>query len=217
MELTIPLQTFETQKVKLGSPIRNAKLLAPFAYSDGDLQFHQIALLLPILPVKSYHADTGKLAISFHGGGSAGIAGTKLQAFQDMMITALYHQQRHWFPGERHRGMDELRAGFQPMFDHGLLHLYCPCASAQTNGIPLDIQIYDKRKWTQGPFSPSLLQPGSMVRLLVKIQGISFHKHPVSGMWTGRFRIQHRVSAIFMCGESGSANAPPKCLISEEP
>ena len=218
MELTIPLQIFETGKVRLGMPYRSSKLMAPLAYSDSDLQFHSISLLLPLLTVKSYDPVTGRLAVSFQG---AAAAATKLQSLQDMLLSAVYNQQRSWFPGEGGKSIEELRAGFQPMLEHGVLYLYCPAATQSTH---IDIKVYKgggastsdtgaggtaaggtaaggtAAGWLTGSLSSSVLSPGTPVRLALKLQGISFHQHPITGMWTGKFRIQHRILAIFIGG-----------------
>jgi hypothetical protein len=196
MELTIPLQIFETGKVRLGAPYRSTKVLAPLAYSDGDLQFHAISLLLPLLSVKSYDPCSGRLAISFQGAGSAGTtAATKIQSLQDMFLSAVYNQQRSWFPGEDEKTLEELRGGFQPMFEHGALNLFCPAATQSSH---IDIKLYRGGAWMTGPLSAGVLAPGTPVRLALKLQGISFHRHPVTGAWTGKFRIQHRILAVFI-------------------
>lgn len=194
MELTIPLQTFETGKVRLGPPGLNAKPLAPLAYSDGDIQFHCLSLLLPMLTVKSYDAHTGRLAISFQGASSSA---TKMQALQDMILSAVFHQQRSWFPRERLKSFEEIRDGFQPIVDHGTLYLYCP-SLLQSNQV--DIRMYRGGVWSQANLSEGSLPPGTPIRLAIKMQGISFHQHPMTGMWTGKFRIQHRVLAILIGG-----------------
>jgi hypothetical protein len=202
MELTIPLQTFETGKVRLGAPYKSTKLLAPLAYSDSDLQFHSLSLLLPLLTVKSYDPTTGRLAISFQG---AAAAATKIQALQDMLLSAVYNQQRGWFPGEGSKGIDDLRSGFQPILDHGALHLYCPAATQASH---IDIKVYKDGVWVTGSLSAALLAPGTPVRLAIKLQGISFHQHPISGAWTGKFRIQHRILAVFIGRAAGAGSGP---------
>ena len=189
MEWTIPIQSFETGKILVGAPSRGSKLISPIAYSDGDAAFTSVAILLPQLPIKSYDAASGRLLISLQGTGVA----AKLQAFQDMLINSVYANQRGWFPGEKASEKDDIRQGFQPFVEHSILHLYCPSSAA---GVSNEIHNYVDKKWSRGVISPSIFAPGKMVRLAIKIQGISFHQHPLSRAWTGKFRLQHRILAI---------------------
>jgi len=45
---------------------------------------------------------------------------------------------------------------------------------------------------------PTFLQPGDLVRVALRIQGLSFHTHPTFGTWSGRFRLQHKIMALFI-------------------
>ena len=189
MEWTIPLQSFDTSKILVGAPSRGSKLISSLAYSDGDAAFTSVAILLPLLPIKSYDATSGRLQVSLQGTGVA----AKLQAFQDMLINNVYTNQRIWFPGEKASEKDDIRQGFQPFIEHGVLHLYCPSSAA---GISNEIHNYVDKKWSRGVISPSIFTTGKIVRLAIKIQGLSFHQHSLSRAWTGKFRLQHRILAI---------------------
>ena len=194
MEFTIPIQQFTPQHVRVGPITRAVKPMAPLSYHDGVNHFLSLTLLLPALTIKSYDSTTGRLALSL-----TGHAGTqaKIQALQELLISSTIHSQRTWFPSERVKENEEVRAGFQPFLDHTTLHLYCPItttgsAAASQN----DVQIYSKGVWARGVSSPSLFVEGAHVRAAIRIQGISFHRHPVTGMWTGKFRLQHRIVAM---------------------
>lgn len=169
MDIAIPLATFEVTKVRIGPLNRGAKVLLPMTYQDGDVKFHHVLLAMPGLTVKSYDAGTGRLLLSLPAA-----AATKFQAFQDSVLASVAAQQQTWFPGEPHRSKEELRAGFQPILDHGALSLYCPSEGVRG------------------------LVTGAHVRIACKIQGVSFHKHPVTGVWTGKFRLQHRIQSILV-------------------
>ena len=189
MEWTIPLQSFETSKIVVGSPSRGTKLISPLSYSDGETTFTSVAILLPMLPIKSYDATSGRLQIALQGAGVA----KKLQEFQEMLINSVYTNQRTWFPGDRASEKDDIRQGFQPFVEHGALHLYCPTSAG---GVSNEIHNYVEGKWSRGVISPAIFATGKMIRLAIKIQGLSFHQHPLSKAWTGKFRLQHRILAI---------------------
>jgi hypothetical protein len=182
MDVAIPLATFETTKVRVGPLAKGVKILLPMTYQEGDVKFHHVTLVLPPLAVKSYDAATGRLALTLPSG-----AATKFQALQDSILSSVAAQQHTWFPGEPHRSKEELRSAFQPILEHGALSLYCP--TQPTNEIP----IWVNNEWTKR--SPALTA-GTQVRIVLRIQGVSFHKHPVTGVWTGKFRIQHRIQSI---------------------
>jgi hypothetical protein len=193
MEFTIPIQQFSTHHVRIGAISRAAKPMAPLSYHDGVNHFLSLTLLLPSLTIKSYDSTTGRLALSLtgHAGASA-----KIQALQELLISSTIQSQRVWFPSERPKESEEVRAGFQPFLDHTTLHLYCPVASAGPSSIQNDVQVYSKGAWVRGVTSPSVFVEGAHVRVAIRVQGISFHRHPVTGMWTGKFRVQHRILAM---------------------
>lgn len=168
MDIAIPLTTFESSKVRVGPLSKGTKVMLPMTYQDGDMKFHHVTLVLPALTVKSYEAATGRLCMSLPAA-----AATKFQAFQDSVLASVTAQQQSWFPGEPHRSKEELRGGFQSILDHGALSLYCP-SSESTRG----------------------LVTGAQARIVLRIQGVSFHKHPVTGVWTGKFRLQHRIQGL---------------------
>jgi hypothetical protein len=189
MEWTIPLQNLEVGKINIDAPTQASKLLSHLSYSDGDVSFNCLSILLPLLPIKSYDAASGRLQLSLQTVATA----TKLQAFQDMLINAVTNNQRSWFPGKAMSEKDEIRHGFQPFVDSSVIHLYCPSSSVSLSN---EVQIYSGKEWTRGVVSPSMFTVGKQVRLAIKFQGLSFHQHPVTRVWTGKFRLQHRITAI---------------------
>jgi hypothetical protein len=191
MEWAIPLQNFEVSKTQLGAPSQGTKLMSPLSYVDEGITFTTLTLLLPSLAVKNYDAATGRLQISLQGAGVA----TKLQEFQEMLIQSVYANQRGWFPGERVVDKENIRLGFQPFVEKSSIHLYCPSSPA---GPPNEIYSYVKKEWVRGTISPTLLAAGKTVRLGIKFQGVSYHQHPLSKVWTGKFRLQHRIVAIML-------------------
>lgn len=188
MEWTIPIQNLDMSKIVIGAPTLGSKLISPVSYSDGDTQFNTLSMLLPMLPVKSYDVASGRLQITLQG-----VSGAKLNQFQEMIINSVTANQRTWFPSDKSSEKEDIRYGFQPFVEHGSLHLYCPSSSA---GISNEIHTYSEKTWSKGVVSPTLFVPGKSVRLVIKIQGLSFHQNPITKIWTGKFRLQHRVVAI---------------------
>lgn len=192
MEWTIPIHTFDPAKARVGAITKSQKPMAPLSYVDGALRFSTLSILLPHLTIKSYEADTGRLALSLQGLPSIS---TKLTALQNAMVHAAASNHRGWFPTERERTYEELSNSFQPLVSHGCIHLYCPLSGA---GSFNEIQVYSGGEWSRSGVSASMFAVGKQVRVAVRLQGISFHQHPVTKMWTGKSRVQHRVLAAFM-------------------
>lgn len=199
MEWVIPLQKLEVNKVQMGSFINGAKPLVPLSYIDGEIQFPSLSLLLPHLTVKSYDPQSGKLALSLRD--STGVQ-NKLQALQITLLSAVLAHQSTWFNQPR-RELPELQALFQPMIEGDVLHLYCPVSvQDKKNGGVDSIMVYRSEKG--GPvlsshgLRPAYLQPGDSLRVSLRIQGLSFHNHPTFAEWTGKFRLQHKIIALFI-------------------
>ncbi len=199
MEWTIPIQNFNPKNVQIGPFHRNSKNLLSVAYKEDEFSFFSLCLLLPTLNVKSYDMATGRLVLSLAGNTATQ---SKLQQFQELLFQAIQHQASTWFPSSpshvapAERDIQEIRAGFQPFLEGSILHLYCPVHHIPPSS---EIHFYSKGVWSRG-IPAGLADPfpvGAPIRLAVRIFGISFHLHPVTGMWTGRFRLQHRIVAIY--------------------
>jgi hypothetical protein len=191
MEWTIPVQTLDISKVRISSIHRSQKPMATLSYSDGDLQMPALSILLPTLTIKSYDAETGRLALSLQG--TQGIL-AKLSALQTLMLNTTYTNYHTWFPAEREKSYEDISTSFQPIIHNGCLYLYCPLS---TSGSFNEIQVYSGGAWSRGTFSSSLLSTGKQIRIAARIQGISFHQHPITKALTGKSRVQHRILAIY--------------------
>ncbi len=194
MEWVIPIQKLEVGKVNIGTLMAGLKPLVPLSYRDGHIHFSCLSILLPHLLVKAYDARTGKLDISLKENPQTL---QKLQAIQSTLLSAVLQQQVSWF-GQEARSFQELQRLFQPMVDGDVLHLYCPLSTQEKKGIQDSIVVFRKgQEGTQG-MRPNMIQPGDMVRVALRIQGISFHNHPNVGEWSGKFRLQHRIMALYV-------------------
>jgi hypothetical protein len=193
MELTVPAQTFIASHVHVGSPSKHVKPIATLSYKDDMVSMPCFSLLLPPLAVKSYDSDTGKLALSLLAY-PAILA--KLVALQGRILQTITENYTTWFPTENARSLDETAAAFQPLIQNNAIHLYCPTV---TTGSFNEIGVYSGTEWSRGVIPTGMLAPGKIVRAAVRLQSVSFHQHPVSKALTGRFRIQHRILALFKC------------------
>jgi|CryBogDrversion2_8_1035294.scaffolds.fasta_scaffold27067_2 hypothetical protein len=204
MEWVIPLQKLEVGKIQTGTFMNGAKPLAPLYYMDGETHFPSLSILLPALTVKIYEPNTGRLVLSLRD--SAGST-NKLQALQASLLSYVYSNQLAWFNQGR-RDLADLQQLFQPMVDGDMLHLYCPVSVQDKKSGGVDsIVVYRSENGGHVVGShgvrPTFMQPGDSVRVCLRIQGISFHNHPIHGEWTGRFRLQHKIIALYINSKRG--------------
>lgn len=197
MEWVIPIQKLEVGKVNIGELLVGLKPLVPLSYRDGHVQFSTLSVLLPHLLVKTYDARTGKLDISLKENPQAL---QKLTAIQSTLLSAVLQHQVSWF-GQEARSYQELQRLFQPMIEGDILHLYCPVSTQEKRGIQDSIVVFRKGAAGIEPaqgMRAHMIQPGDTVRVAMRIQGISFHNHPNVGEWSGKFRLQHRIMALYI-------------------
>ena len=185
MEWAIPLQKFEVGKVQIGDIQHNDKSIVPLAYFDGQNVFSNLNIFLPKLRVQEFDINTGKFILSlkdnFH-------YEAKLNALQNTLLGAVFLQQKFWFPSNMYT-LDILQQYFKPIVEHGFLHLYFPVKNY--------IKIYKNGIWYD-QYEPGLIKVNDTVRVLFRIQGICFHKNNYNQVWTGKFRLQHKICAILV-------------------
>ncbi len=192
MEWNIPIQKLEIPKVRIGFVQKNLKPLTPLSYTDGPISFPNLNILLPALQVREYDPVSGKLMLTLP---ESSQTLSKLSALQDNLLTNVFSNQRYWFP-ESNRTQDQIRSSFQPFLDNGILYLYCPL---QTQDKKYGLYIWKENEWKRFD-TTGLLQKGEYIRVALKLQGISFQTNVSTGVWTGRFRVQHRIACIYHCG-----------------
>jgi hypothetical protein len=186
MEWSIPLQKLEVGKVQIGDIQHSDKSIAPLAYFDGQNIFSYLNIFLPKLKVEEFDVRSGKFIISLKENSHNE---AKLNALQSTLLGAVYIQQKSWFPDVFYN-YDVLNVSFKPIVENGFLHLYYP---VQLNS---DIHIYKNGKWYT-KYEPGLINPKDNVRIMFRIQGISFHKN-IANIWSGKFRLQHRIYAVLV-------------------
>ena len=193
MQLTVPIQTLTCSNVHILPPHKYQKPMAPLSYKDDDIVLPSLSILLPALPIKSYDAETGKLSLSLAAHPQL-LA--NLQALQVKILQAVYANYTTWFPSEQSRDIDETNNSFQPLIFNNCIHLYCPLV---TVGSFNEIGLFSDNTWSKGIIPSSLFIPGKTIRIGVRLQGVSFHQHPLTKKLTGRSRVQHRILVIYKC------------------
>lgn len=191
MEWTIPIQKLEIPKIRVGFVQKNLKPLTPISYTDGPISFPNLNILLPALQVKEYDSISGKLLLNLPDSSQTL---SKLLALQENLLTNVFTNQRYWFP-ESQRTQEQIRGSFQPFLDSNILNLYCPLQSQDKKYC---LYIWRDNEWKRFD-SPGLLQRGDYIRVALRLQGISFQTNTSTGIWTGRFRVQHRIACIYHC------------------
>lgn len=186
MEWSIPLQKLEVGKIQICEIQHSEKSIVPLAYFDGQNTFPYLNILLPKFKIDIFDAKTGKLDILLEDSQSQ----AKLSALQVSLLNAIFLQQSVWFPTKNFT-LEMLEKLFKPIVENSILHLYFPVQYSN------DIHIYKNKVWHTS-YEPGLLEKGDTVRILFRIQGLSFHKNSYTKEWTGKYRLQHRIVAILI-------------------
>ena len=189
----MPLQTLSCADVQISPPQKYQKPMASLSYKENNVTLPSLSILLPPLPIKAYEAETGRLSLSLTGYPQL-LA--KMQALQVKLLQAIHTNYTTWFPSEQSRSIDETNNSFQPLVLQNCIHLYCPLL---TVGSFNEISVFSDGTWSKGVIPSSLFTSGKQIRIGVRLQGISFHQHPVSRKLTGRSRVQHRILVIYKC------------------
>ena len=192
MEWSIPIQKLELSKILPGPLQTTVKALTPLEYRDGPFSLKHLNILLPPLTIREYDAASGKLTL-FLPDQSAILQ--KLLALQESLLLLVYQHQKSWFP-DSNRTKDQIQHFFQPFVEGNNLQLYCPLQTSEKK--------YFFSIWKDGDWSwltaPGVLQRGDILRVALRLQGISYQTSPQTGSWTGRFRIQHKIMCMYHCG-----------------
>jgi hypothetical protein len=189
MEWTIPIQKLEVSKIQVGPLQKSMKPLTPLSYVDGPIIFHNLNILLPPLTIKEYDSTNGKLILNLS---DSPATAAKLLALQDCLLNAVYTNQKIWFP-DSNRTREQITSFFQSFVENTSLHLYCPI---QTQEKRHTISVWQDSQWKKLT-GTGLLAKGDSIRVAMRLQGISYQMNANTGLWTGRFRVQHKINCIY--------------------
>jgi len=215
MEWQLPIQKLEIGNINIGNPWAREsrkeylqKPMAPLSYFGTQFRLPFVSLIFPPLPIIEYNPSTGKIVLDMM---ETSLASIKLSTFQDTLINAIVYHQFAWFKSNYSR--DEIKAGFQPMYENNTLILHCPAGTtgAACKGAP----IFKDGNW-ENSTSVNDLKVGIRIRIAVKIHGISFLNRiemsknttnlladtPIqlqdTVQWSGKSRLQHRIQGIIV-------------------
>lgn len=194
MEWNIPIQKLQLEYINIGHQWTQLsrrdniqKPMAPLSYFGPQFRLPALSILFPPLRVIDYSNVTGKLVLDM---GDYSLPSIKLSAFQETLINSIIYHQSAWFKTTYTK--DEIKNGFIPIFQDNKLMLYCPTQQTSKGGV----RIF-KNTWNT--LTQDDLQPGTRVRIAVKIHGISFlNKSPTDTEWSGKCRLQHRITGILV-------------------
>lgn len=186
IEMTLPIQGIDPAHIQLSSLAAGHKLTSSIHYTHPITAMPSLSILLPSMPVHSYDSVTGHLVLQIVDTAHM----KRLNTIQEHILKLIRMHQKTWFPDFKQRG-DDIRTGFQPMIEGNLLHVYCPVST----GGPYDIHVYNG-EWSRS--TKDILKIGQNVRIVLRIQGVSFHQHQATGAWTGKFRLQHRILTLYI-------------------
>ena len=195
MEWQLPIQKVEIGNINIGSPWGREqrkeylqKPMAPLSYFGTHFRLPFISLIFPALPIVEYNASNGRLVLDMS---ETSLASIKLSTFQDTLVNAILYHQYAWFKSDFTK--EEIRYGFQPMFQDNHLVLHCPAPPgqaqqqaqqqasgqqpAQRGGRPggrfMGVPIYKDGAWSIASGRDDFTI-GKRIRVSVKIHGISF-------------------------------------------
>ena len=192
MEWTVPIQKLELTKILPGSLQTSGKALTPLEYRDGPFALKHLNILLPPLLVREYDSSTGKLTLYLP---EQSAILQKLMALQESLLLLVYQHQKAWFP-DSNRTKEQIQHFFQPFVEGNNLQLYCPL---QTSDKKYFFSLWKDGAWSRLT-APGVLQRGDIIRVALRLQGISYQTSGAAATWTGRFRIQHRIMCMYHCG-----------------
>lgn len=198
MEWSIPLQKLDVTKIHPCPLQKSQKPLTPLSYIDGPIHMQQVNILLPPLIIKEYDLQTGRLILQVNSDSLL-----KLTSLQDTLLGIVCKNQGSWFQNQP-KTKEELKSLFQPFLENGFLYLYCPLQTQERKYI---INIWKDGIWNP-LYMPGDLRKGQTIRVGIRVQGISYQTNTASGVWTGRFRLQHRLYCILI-----KPSEEQKCLL----
>lgn len=184
MEWFLPIQKMTVGNIVLSPP--GARGLAALSYNDGATFCHpSLSIVIPPLPVKSYDSSSGRLVLDTS---SNHLLSLKLQMLQDMLQEAIQYNQTGWF-STTYR-VEDIRNGFQPIYEDSSLILHCSLRHAQDTCLP----VWSPSGWKAAEEDDFMV--GAKVRIAMKIQGISFLFRNEQNTWTSKSRVQHRIIGV---------------------
>jgi len=182
MDFVIPISHFDPNNVRLDQvkshPLRKT---ISFTYNYNNIILNNLVLILH--PLKVVELDIQKKQITLEE--TNGSLLTRLEQFQMNINNELEKTPKKW--------LDEsmlppvIKNPLQQWVKSKRFILYL-------SSEPSSLSMFTEQGKTI--FSESLIQPGDMVRVIIKIHGLSLQMSE-DDIWTGKSRIQHHILQMY--------------------
>ena len=191
MEFAIPVTRFDPSHVTLNEPRTGTfKKTIPFGYSDSTLVFSSLILNLEPLKVVEIDWDKNQLVLEEFTGLSFL---SKLDQFQKLVNTQITNNFRKFLTEEELPDTLTIMP-LQSCVKARRITLYL---SNEPSNLPFfNDAVPPIGATTSSKFSKDTVQPGDLIRVVVRLHGISLQMTP-SNIWTGKSRIQHHVLELY--------------------
>jgi len=187
MEFAIPISRFDPTHVRWGAPrIGPFRRTIPFGYDENQLSLSTLSIVLQ--PLRIVELDWSKNQLVLEETKKMSFL-SKLEQLQTIVTNALDTHSKQWLEGSNAFTGAKLPLQLWVKFRRLTLYL-----SQQPDALPFFTE--------EGPtvFSDKTIQPGDLIRAVVRIQGISLQMSE-DDIWTGKSRIQHHVLQLYKVTE----------------
>jgi hypothetical protein len=179
MLLSIPFQALEISNIHL-TPFqadKYGKAIAKLSYKDPSIDFQDVSILSPPIKVIDYNPENSRLRVDLSDQFNFQV---KLNTLQEYMASTFYvHQQS--FLNQKNESAENIRDLFHFLLENSTLSLYIfPTSTIKKNDITT-CKVSD-------------LQPGDIIRCVIRLQGIS----QVRGKYGIRLRLQHSIPSLWL-------------------
>lgn len=192
MEFAIPVTRFDPNNVTLNQPrIGSYKKTIPFGYTDNSLVFS--SLILNLEPLKVVEIDWEKNQLILEEFTGLPFL-SKLDQFQKLVNIQVANNFRNFLCDKELPDTISI-SPLQSCVKGRRITLYL-------SSDPSNLPFFTGTETTSSKFSKETVQPGSLIRVVVRLHGISLQMTP-SNIWTGKSRIQHHVLELYKVTNTG--------------
>ena len=189
MEFAIPVTRFDPNNVTLNQPRSGSyKKTIPFGYTDNSLTFSSLVLSLEPLKVVEIDWDKNQLVLEEFTNLSFL---SKLEQFQRLVNSQITNNFRKFLSDDELPDTLSIMP-LQSCVKSRRITLYL---SNEPSSLPF-FSDTGASIATACKFSKDTVQPGSLLRVVVRLHGVSLQMTP-SNIWTGKSRIQHHVLELY--------------------
>jgi hypothetical protein len=182
MDFAIPISSFDPNNVRLDQvkscPLRKT---ISFTYSDGNIHLNTVILVLH--PLKVIELDMEKKQIILEE--TRGMLLSKLEQFQANINSDLEKYPNKWLDESMLPPL--IKNPLQQWVKSRRFTLYLSSDPSSLTTFTEEGRVI---------FSDTLIQPGDMVRVILKIHGLSLQMSE-EDIWTGKSRIQHHILQLY--------------------